>query len=99
MYVICLPPETTSMLLLTNLSPTTGFLDNTPFYSDIGEKIMDPQRGKKIDASMPNLFVDDVALRRKLNLSGFIENRLLGTTGSEEERAWLEELLWNVLYP
>jgi hypothetical protein len=87
-------PITLASLLLTSI----GFLENSPFYSDIGKKIMDPRRTKKIQSDLPDLFVDDLVLRRELRESGFIEERLLGTRSNEEERKWLQELLWEVLY-
>jgi hypothetical protein len=88
-------PTTPATMVLTSV---LGFLENSPFYSDIGKKIMDPRRTKKIQSDLLDLFIADLQLRSELKASGFIEERLLGTRSSEEEREWLQELLWEVLY-
>ncbi|KAF8250899.1 hypothetical protein K440DRAFT_616539 [Wilcoxina mikolae CBS 423.85] len=77
---------------------TSCFLENTPFYSDIGKKIMDPRRTKKIESDLLDLFAAELQLRSELKASGLIEERFLGTNSSTEEREWMQELLWEVLY-
>lgn len=76
-----------------------GFLENSPFYSDIGKKVSDPRRTKKTEDEIPEFFMQDFMLRREMMLSEYIEERLLGKDGMQEERQRLNELLWGVLYP
>jgi hypothetical protein len=81
------------------LTDDIGFLESYPgMHNNIGAAIMGMKRSKKTEAEIPELFINDLKLRRNLKAFEVIENTLCGGDGQKEERRILQKLLWEALY-
>jgi hypothetical protein len=93
---ICSSCKSTASSSHQNYLIKKGFMENTPFYSTLGQQIMSSERSKDLESTMDVEFRLDLERRSDLMAGQILEDIWVET---EQKAKLLHDLLWVHLWP